>query len=236
MLTALVAVIANLEGLMMAISANSTESARVCPASPQDETPQSALSLLVERARRGDENAWRSLVRDHTALLWWIARAHRLSDADAADAVQVTWLRCVQHLGRIKAPHMLPAWLTTTCQRECLRVIRGRGKDVPTDVSDPAGPFTHMPDLSTDADPAQPVLAGERAKILEEAIGRLPERHQQVLRQLMLSGHGTGQGDNAGYAEAAAVLGMPHGSLGPTRQRALRRLRRDERVAQLYWP
>jgi RNA polymerase sigma factor (sigma-70 family) len=217
----------------MAISANSTDSAWVCPTSQQqDETPESALSLLVERARRGDENAWHSLVRDYTAVLWWIARAHRLSDADAADAVQVTWLRCVQHLGQIKAPHLLPAWLTTTCRQECLRTIRGRGRDIPTDVSDPASPFAHMPDLSTEADPAQPVLARERAKILEEAIARLPERHQQVLRQLMLSGHG----DNAGYAEAAAVLGMPHGSLGPTRQRALRRLRRDERVAHLYRP
>jgi RNA polymerase sigma factor (sigma-70 family) len=189
----------------------------------------SELSVLVERARQGDENAWRGLVRDYTALLWWVARAHRLSDADAADAVQVTWLRCVQHLDRIKAPHLLPAWLTTTCQRECLRVIRGRARDLPTDVSDPASPFAGMPDLSADADPAQPVLARERARVLDEAIARLPERQQRVLRQLMLPGR-----DDASYAEAAAVLEMPHGTLGPTRQRALRRLRQDARVAQLH--
>jgi len=205
-------------------------SARANPAELSGDTAASALPLMVERARQGDESAWHRLVGQYTSLLWWTARAHRLSDADAADAVQVTWLRCVQYLDRIRAPHLLPAWLVTTCHRECLRTIRGRERDVPTDVSDPAGPFARLADLSMDADPAEPVLAQERAAVLDEAIGRLPERQQRVLRRLMLAG----RDDDAGYAEIAAVLEMPQGSLGPTRQRALRRLRQDARVVQLH--
>jgi RNA polymerase sigma factor (sigma-70 family) len=185
--------------------------------------------VLVARARQGDEAAWHQLVSKYTSLLWWTARAHRLGDADAADAVQMTWLRCVQYLDRIRQPQLLPAWLTTTCHRECLRILRGRAKDVLTDVSDPAGPFVRLADLSADADPVEPVLARERAAVLHAAIARLPERQQQVLRRLMLSG----RDDDAHYAETAAALEIPQGSLGPTRQRALRRLRKDTRVAQL---
>lgn len=200
------------------------------PATDASDTPDDdALARLVDRARQGDESAWRRLVSQYAALLWWTARSHRLSDADAADAVQVTWLRCVQYLDRIRSPHLLPAWLVTTCHRECLRTIRGRARDIPTDVADPAGPFARITDVSADADPAEPVLAQERADVLHEAINRLPERQQVVLRRLMLAG----RDDETGYAEIAAALQMPQGSLGPTRQRALRRLSQDAQVAQL---
>jgi RNA polymerase sigma factor (sigma-70 family) len=194
-----------------------------------NDTADGSLVLLVERARVGEERAWRSLVDQHTALLWKVARNHRLSDADAADVIQVTWLRCVQHLDTIRDPHLLPAWLITTCHRECLRTIRRRARDVPADVTDPAGPFARVADTSIDADPAEPVLAQERAAVLNEAISRLPEHQQRVLGRLMQS---TGEHGRR-YAEIAAALGMPQGSLGPTRQRALRRLSQDAQVIQL---
>jgi RNA polymerase sigma factor (sigma-70 family) len=207
-----------------------TTSAGAHSAEISSDTAANDLDHLVERARQGDESAWQRLVAEYTALLWWTARAHRLSEADAADAVQVTWLRCVQYLDRVRTPHLLPAWLVTTCHRECLRAIRGRAREVPIDIADPASPFARLADLSVAADPAEPVLAQELAAVLDEAIGRLPERQQRVLRRLML----VARDDETGYAEIAAALEMPQGSLGPTRQRALRRLRQDARVVQLH--
>src|SRR5438552_2468685 len=79
---------------------------------------------LVAAAAAGDPHAWDALVERYTALLWSITRSHRLAAADAADVVQTTWLRLVEHLDRISDPERLPGWLATTARREAQRVAR----------------------------------------------------------------------------------------------------------------
>ena len=37
------------------------------------------------------------------SMIWAVARAHRLGDADAADVAQATWTALIGHLGQIKA-------------------------------------------------------------------------------------------------------------------------------------
>src|SRR5215475_7826319 len=66
---------------------------------------------LVTCARAGSRPAWEELVDRFTPLLWSIALRHRLDHADAADAVQTTWLRLVEHLYRIREPSRVPGWL-----------------------------------------------------------------------------------------------------------------------------
>lgn len=60
-------------------------------------------AALLGAARHGDQAAWDALVADYTNLVWSIARGFRLETADAHDAVQMTWLRLVENLHRIRS-------------------------------------------------------------------------------------------------------------------------------------
>src|SRR5262249_29116411 len=81
-------------------------------------------ATLLEAARQGNRAAWDALVARFNGLVWSIARGYRLGDADAHDAVQMTWLRLVENLDRIADPERLAAWLATTARRECLQLLR----------------------------------------------------------------------------------------------------------------
>lgn len=172
-----------------------------------------AVSKLVAAAAAGDERAWNALVAEFNGLLWAIARSHRLHDAQAADVVQATWLRLVEHLGRLNDPSRVGAWLTTTARRECLRVLRDRERAVPFGEEAPECP-------SEDLGPDDLLLEHERDEALRRSFSRLRESDQALLRLLVAE-------PRPPYEEIAAALGMPTGSIGPTRQRALERLRQE---------
>lgn len=169
------------------------------------------IAASVAAAARGDQAAWDALVRQFSGLLWSIARAYRLSDADAADAVQCTWIKLVEHLDRIEEPQRLAGWLATTARHECLQLIRKSGR-LPEPV-----------EIEDSADPAPPVdqalLVGERDEALWRVFEGLPDRCRRLLRVLMAS-------PPPAYAEVAAALDMPVGSIGPIRQRCLGQLRK----------
>jgi len=177
---------------------------------------------LVRGAVGGDEVAWRGLVTRFSGLVWAIARAHRLGNADAADVFQTTWLRLAEHIGRIEHPDRVGAWIATAARRECLQSLRSSAKVVLTDDAERLDLTPAVGNPTEDA-----VLAAEqekqdadRAAALWRAFGRLPSRCRELLRVLMAS-------PPPSYAEVAAALGLPLGSIGPTRARCLARLREE---------
>ena len=89
-------------------------------------TTESAVQVgtLLEAAAEGDERAWSELVSQFHGLLWATARACGLSEADAADVTQTTWMRLAEHLGRITQPAALPGWLVSTTRREAISVSK----------------------------------------------------------------------------------------------------------------
>ena len=182
--------------------------------SPASRTAPDALAHLIELAANGDETAWNHLVERFSSLLWAVVRAHRLGGADAADVMQTTWLRCIEHLPTVRNPNALGAWLATTARRECLNVLRGAAR---VQVS---------PELDAVVDsrvgPADALLLEERDAGLWQAFERLPARDRSLLRVLMAD-------PAPSYEEVSAALDMPIGSIGPTRGRALERLRHELR-------
>ena len=144
-------------------------------------------------------------------MIWAIARAHRLRDADAADVSQATWLALLQHINNLKNPAGVGAWLATTARRECLRVLRGSERRV---LFGDDAPEHESPDPS----PGDMLLISERDDALWRSFSRLRASDQALLRLLMAD-------PRPRYEEIAAALDMPIGSIGPTRQRALARLR-----------
>jgi RNA polymerase sigma factor (sigma-70 family) len=169
------------------------------------------LTALLEAAAGGDQDAWNTLVERYSRLVWAVARGHRLSQADAADVTQATWLRLVEHLDGIKEPERLGAWLATTARRESLRQLGRAGRDVPVGDGLDAG--------LTPMGPADAgFLLAERDTLLWKAVDSLGDRCRTLLRVLMAD-------PPPSYEEVAAALGMPVGSIGPIRGRCLDRLR-----------
>ena len=175
------------------------------------------IRQLVAAAAAGDAEAWAALVDRYTSLLWSVARSFRLPEADAADVVQTTWLRLVEHLDRVDDPDRLPGWLATTVRRECLRMVRRAGRES----------FAPIADVADDS-PAldAQVLKDERDALLWQAFAQLDEACRRLLRVLMAD-------PPPAYAVVAEALDLPIGSIGPTRARCLSKLRRMASISQL---
>ncbi|GGV06086.1 RNA polymerase sigma factor [Actinomadura cremea] len=165
---------------------------------------------LVDRARDGDGAAWARLVDEQSPLLWAVARSHGLADADARDVVQTTWLRLVEHIDAVREAGAVRAWLARTARHESLRVVRVHGRTFPG-----CGPAE--PSADPGPGPDDIVLARDRLDRVGAALRVLPQRCGTLLRLYALA---------ASYEELAAALGIPLGSVGPTRARCLETLRR----------
>jgi RNA polymerase sigma factor (sigma-70 family) len=121
------------------------------------------------------------------------------------------WLRLVENLGRLRDPEALPGWLRKTTRNECLRASR-RAPEIALDWQ----ALQSFPDArATD----ESVLSEERSRIVGAELARLSEKCRSLLRVFAYS-------PDAAYAEISTALGMPVGSIGPTRIRCLDRLRR----------
>ena len=168
---------------------------------------------LVSAAAAGDQAAWSTLVDRYSGLVWAIARNHRLGAADADEAFQTTWLRLVEHIDRLQDPARVGGWLATTARHESLRLLRRANRQIPMGDDLPE-PERHAPA------PDEALLLADRDATLREAFARLPERDQRLLRLLTAD-------PMPCYEEISLALNMPTGSIGPTRARCLRRLRRE---------
>jgi RNA polymerase sigma factor (sigma-70 family) len=180
---------------------------------PTDPERSRRAGDLVAAAARGDDAAWKALVEQFSGLIWSVTRAYRLGSADAADVFGVTWLRLAEHIGRLDHPEHVGAWLATTARREAMRAARASARVV---LSDDDAVFDAQE--AGGETPEQAMLRSERADQLWRAFRTLPARCQQLLRLLMAN-------PPPSYAEVAAALGRPVGSIGPTRARCLRLLR-----------
>jgi RNA polymerase sigma factor (sigma-70 family) len=175
---------------------------------------------LVHGAADGDQRAWDSLVDRFSGLVWSVTRQHRLSDADAADVCQATWLRLVENLAALREPEAVGGWLATTARRECLRIIRHSGRQVVTDIE---GEIELAAD-SQQTDPDRFLLADERHVAMRAAFAQLGEACRTLLKLLIAD-------PPLSYSEISGVLDMPIGSIGPTRARCLDRLRKSPALA-----
>jgi RNA polymerase sigma factor (sigma-70 family) len=180
----------------------------VCAGSP--------VAALVHAAAAGDAYAWDAIVQRYGGLIRGLARSFRLSDADASDVVQTTWLRLLRSIDRLDDPAALPAWLATTARRESLRLLQSQMRDVVT-----AEPI--LPDHADSSTLEDEAAEHERCRALRDAVDRLPARSRVLVEMLLTN-------PECSYEQVGAALGMPIGSIGPTRERSLARLRRDPRL------
>jgi len=168
---------------------------------------------LVRRAAEGDWRAWECLVDQYGRLIWSITAEFKLAETDAADVVQTTWLRLLEHIDRIEYPDRVGSWLAATARHECLRSLAARKRVLlSSDDTEFDGIVAQGPEID------ERLLANERAKVVRDALSHLPMRWQRLLEMLMAD-------PPVSYAEISDQLGLPVGSIGPTRGRCLAQLR-----------
>jgi RNA polymerase sigma factor (sigma-70 family) len=172
----------------------------------------SQVGDLARRAADGDQQAWDALVTQYSGLLWSVVRRFRLGEQQSADVVQTTWLRLLENIRLIRDPARLPGWLVVTARNLSVEAVRYAGRSRPLD-DDYESPIT-------DERPEVAVLRFERETLVRQALRRLSERDQELLTLVVAS-------PPIPYEEISVRLGMPVGSIGPTRMRALRRLRAE---------
>jgi RNA polymerase sigma factor (sigma-70 family) len=168
------------------------------------------LARCLERARAGDIAALDEVVRELNPLLWHVARAQGLAPGEAYDVVQTTWLELLRRLDEIRVPAALTSWLISATKREAWRSNRNRNR-----VADGAEP-AELPDDAPAPD--EGLITSERDRALWTHFRGLSQRCQALLRLVALV-------DRPDYAAVSEELGMPHGSIGPTRGRCLTKLR-----------
>lgn len=182
---------------------------------------------LVAAAAAGDRTAWDDLVRRFLPLVLSVASRYRLGAADIADVTQTVWLRLLQHLDRLREPAALPGWLVTTTRNECLRLVASarRVTSLEPILDRRVSASSAWPPGSSE-DFTDGLVQAERHEALLTGFAGLSERDRQLLSLLISD-------PPPSYAEISERLRIPIGSIGPTRARALDRLRRSPALAAL---
>jgi RNA polymerase sigma factor (sigma-70 family) len=170
------------------------------------------IAGLVSEARQGSEEALGQIVTEFTPMLWQVARATGMSSGDAEDVVQTVWMRLVAHLDDIHTSAALAGWLVITARREAWRVRAEGRKQLPTDTES----FDALPGRQPGSE--EQVIIEDQRRTMWRAISQLSGRCQELLRIIAFV-------PRPDYAAVAAELGMPVGSIGPTRGRCLAKLR-----------
>jgi RNA polymerase sigma factor (sigma-70 family) len=185
----------------------------VAATAPEKNPGAPDIALLVRRAAEGDHWAWERLVDQFARLIWSITRDFKLGESDAADVFQATWLRLLEHIDRLEQPARVGSWLAATARNECLRSMAARKRIML--VQDDA---VLKDDVTRESEVDEGLLAEERAQAVRNALSCLPWRWRRMVELLMAD-------PPASYAEISDQLGLPVGSIGPTRGRCLERLR-----------
>ncbi len=165
---------------------------------------------LIKACQRGDQAAWNDLVDHYGRLVYSIPRRYGFSDADADEVFAGVWATVFRKLDDLRDDTRLSSWLITTTHRECWRIGKKRGtyKQLDATIADVSEPA---------ADQAE---TWERQHQVRRALRALGGRCEELLTALFLERGGA----EASYDSIAERLGMPVGSIGPTRARCFKKL------------
>lgn len=176
------------------------------------------LQALVAAALDGDQRAWERLVGEFTPMIRGIAGRHRLGSFDQDEVVQHTFLELVRNIGRLRDPLRVPAWIATTARRASLTVINAAAREIPAAdiVAGAALEVGHVDHM----------LRDKRRDAVRSAAAWMPPRERDLLSALTME-------PPLSQRQVSERLGMPMGSIGPTRQRCLERMRKHPHVSLL---
>jgi len=175
-------------------------------------TASRSLVYLVEAAVDGDRASWDEIVDRMENMVWSVVRSFRLSEEDSHDAAQMTWLRAIEGLHKVRDPERLGLWLATTARRECLRVLETRKRAVPVD------PDSGFASQVAKGNIEQEQVDRMTVERIAEALSTMNSDCFALLRLVLCD-------PPMKYSEIAESLGIAVGTIGPRRSRCLSQLR-----------
>jgi RNA polymerase sigma factor (sigma-70 family) len=176
----------------------------------RDRNPRMADRL--DAARGGNDDALGQITAELTPMLWHVARAAGLGTDDAEDVVQTVWERLLSHLADIRVPQALVSWLVMTAKHEAWRMRSSGRRQLPADQEW----LTALPDRAPGTE--EQIVIDEQYRALWRAVGQLSAPCQELLRIVAFV-------PRPDYQSVSTALGMPVGSIGPTRGRCLEKIR-----------
>lgn len=183
---------------------------------PTGDTLVTRASAAFAAFQAGDRAAFDGLVEMVTPLLWHTARSQGLSHVAAEDALQTVWLSLLNSAGSVRDPQTIVKFLLTSTRREAWRVLKKERTAAQRNVAT-IDEVEHVA-TAEDAAPDAVVLRDRRQQVLWGHVSRLSPKCRELLRVIAFA-------DRPDYGLIAETLGMPVGSIGPTRGRCLAKLR-----------
>ena len=168
---------------------------------------------LVSLCLRGQRSAWESLILRYERLIWAVARRSGLAEPDCADVFQFTCVKLLEKLDTLRERRCLASWLVSTASRQCGELRR---KHRVREMA--ARRLTAEPPPESTL-PVEEIAELEEKAMLRAALDRLSPRCRRVVELTFLSR------SPMSYREIAEELGIPEGSIGPTRMRCVQKLR-----------
>jgi RNA polymerase sigma factor (sigma-70 family) len=165
---------------------------------------------IIARCRAGDERAWAALVERYGRLVYSVPFSLKLPAEGCDDVFQEVFMAVLRTLPTLRDQKSLPKWLMTIAHHASYRWTRRMRSPGAADLS----PVPPLPGGPAHED----LIRWERQELVRRALARLGGNCERLLRALFR------RTDGGGYHEVAAQLGMPVGSIGPTRNRCLRKL------------
>jgi RNA polymerase sigma factor (sigma-70 family) len=177
------------------------------------------VDLLIA-AQSGEEDAWQRLMAQYQPLINKIIRRHRLSLWDGEDVSQYVWMQLVDQAGRLREPRAVAGWIATTTARRCCLVLRQRKRSISIDPIDGLGMDSNGNTAVWESEHSgvdDDLLRAERRRAVRQGLAELTAEQQKLL--LLVA-----QEPALPYREIGRRMGMPIGSIGPTRARLLKKL------------
>lgn len=161
--------------------------------------PEQALAI---RASRGDVEAFRLLVEEHSGLVYRVA-LRILGLEDAQDASQEVWIRVWRNIKNFRGESAFSTWLYRITVNTCLSVRRKEARRGEREYSGEKLPFLPEPH-GGDADPEAAALSAEKREEIQAALGHVRAEHRAALVLRHMEG--------LSYAEIARILEVPDGT------------------------
>jgi RNA polymerase sigma factor (sigma-70 family) len=189
---------------------------------------ETLVTELVAAARQGDHDAWTALVERYQPLVLSVCSRFRLSKPDTEDVSQTVWLQLLRNLDKLRHARALPGWIDTTTANTCITLLKALSRTPPRDPQLLGGDEVHSPwdGHSQQGALDETLLRQESRHAVQRGMAELPSKQQELLRLLAAD-------PPMSYRQISQRLGMPVGSIGPTRARSIQNLRNTASVRSM---
>jgi len=195
---------------------------RVAEAAAVVERPGSSSDqVLIDRARAGDDRAFRDLVERHEPRVAATVVGMLGSGDEAEDVGQETFIRLYRSLDRFRGESSLGTYLTRIAINLSLTALKKRKRWISRFVSQDETE-RDLPEASWD--PRGELERKEDVRRVREAVERLAPNHRAVVVLRMIDGYST--------RETSEILGIPSGTVMSRLARAMERLEREMKESE----